>query len=71
MAAAYQGVWINRLISEMKGEEPTAVRLMVNNQSAITLTKNPIHHNQSKHIDTRYHFIKQCVEDKKIKIVYV
>ena len=44
------------------------VKLMVDNQSAITLSKNPIHHNRTKHIDTRYHFIRQYVEDKKIEI---
>ena len=47
------------------------VKLMVDNQSAITLIKNPVHHNKTKHIDTRYHFIRQCVEDKKIEILFI
>ena len=44
---------------------------MVDNQSAITLIKNTGHHNRTKHIDTRYHFIRQCVEDKKIEIMFI
>ena len=44
---------------------------MVDNQSAITLSKNPVHHNLTKHIDTRYHFIRQCIEDKNIDIVFI
>ena len=44
---------------------------MVDNQSAITLSKNPVHHNRTKHIDTRYHFIRQCIEDKNIEIVFI
>ena len=51
--------------------EETKVKLLVDNQSAITLSKNPVHHNRTKHIDTRYHFIRQCVEDKKIKIAFI
>ena len=46
-------------------------KLLVDNQFAITLSKNPVHHNQTKHIDTRYHFVRQCVEDKKIEIEFV
>ena len=47
------------------------VKLLVDNQSVITLSKNPVHHNRSKHIDTRYHFIRECVEDKKTKIGFI
>ena len=47
------------------------VKLMGDNQSEITLSKNRVHHSQTKHIDTRYHFISQCVEDKKIEIGFI
>ena len=51
--------------------EMTKVKLLVDNQSAITLSKNPVHHNRSKHIDTRYQFVRQCVEEKKLQIAFV
>ena len=66
-----QGVWLNQLISELKGVEERPMKLLVDNQSVITLSKNPIHHNLTKHIDTHYHFIQQCVEEKRIEAVYV
>ena len=56
-SATCQGVWLNRLISELKGVEERPMKLLVDNQFAITLSKNPVHHNRTKHIDTRYHFI--------------
>ena len=37
-AATSQAMWMNCLISEMKGEEQTTMRLMVDNQIAITLS---------------------------------
>ena len=38
---------MKRLICELKHEEQKGVQLMVDNQSAITLSKNPIHHNRT------------------------
>ena len=46
---------MGRLLAELTGEVRTPV-LMVDNQSAIALAKNPVHHDRSKHIDTKYHF---------------
>ena len=69
--AAYQGIWLNRLISKLKGVEEKAWTLLVDNQSAITLSKNPVHHSRTKHIDTRYHFIRQCIEEKRTIVAYV
>jgi hypothetical protein len=44
---------------------------MVDNQSAIALAKNPVHHDPSKHIDTKYHFIRDCVDGGQIKLEHV
>lgn len=43
----------------------------MDNKSIIAMTKNPVFHDRSKHIDTRYHFIRECVENGKIVINYV
>jgi hypothetical protein len=43
----------------------------VDNKSAIALAKNPILHDRSKHIDTKYHFIRNCIEEGRIKVEYV
>ena len=67
----YQAVWMIRLIRELTSNEESTVKVMVDNQSTITLSKNTGHHNCTKHIDTRYHFIRECVEDKRIEIVFI
>ena len=69
--ATCQGVSLHRLISELKGVQQMPMKLLVDNKSAITLSKNLVHHNHTKHIDTRYHFIQQCVEEKRIEVAYV
>jgi hypothetical protein len=47
------------------------IKLYEDNQSCIAMTKNSTHHNRSKHIDIRYHFIRDLIESKTIEILYV
>ena len=65
------GSLAGRLLAELTGEEARAPVLMVDNQSAIALAKNPVYHDRSKHIDTKYHFIRDCVDGGQIKLEYV
>ena len=53
--ASCQAIWMNRLIEELIKNEQLKAKVTVDNQSAITLSKNPVHHSRTKHIDTRYH----------------
>ena len=70
-AAACQGVWLSRLIADMLGVKETPVKLLMDNMSAIALSKNPVYHERSKHIDTRYHFLRQCIEEGKVEVDHV
>ena len=69
--AACQGIWLSRLLGELLGIQAPMVRLLVDNKSAIALSKNPVHHDRSKHIDTRYHFIRDCVDRGEVNIDHV
>ncbi|KAJ1274520.1 hypothetical protein BS78_05G068600 [Paspalum vaginatum] len=65
---ACQGVWLARLLKDLIGSESGAPMLKVDNKSAIDLSKNPVHHDRSKHIDIKYHYIRECVDGGKIVI---
>ena len=41
------------------------------NQGAIFISSNPITERRSKHIDIRYHYVRELVEDKKIEVFYI
>ena len=69
--AACQGIWLARLLAEFNNGEAEQVMLKVDNKSAISLAKNPIFHERSKHIELKYHFIRDCVEEKKIELEFV
>ena len=70
-AAACQGVWLGRLIADVLGTKVAPVKLMMDNMSAIALSRNPVHHDRSKHIDTKYHFIRQCIEEGTVEVEHV
>ena len=48
-----------------------STKILVDNKSTVALAKNPIFDDQSKHIDTRYHYIIECVARKVVQLEYV
>ena len=62
---------MSRLLAEMLDEEVQKVKLKIDNKSAIELSKNPVHHERSKHIDLRYHYIRECVELGRVDVEHV
>jgi hypothetical protein len=66
-----QAVWLACLLADMTGKKSEVPELKIDNQSAIALCKNPVFHNRSKHIDVRYHFLREWVEKREIVISYL
>ena len=63
--AIKEAMWLKDLVSELLGVEVKAT-LMCDSQSAIHLSKNQAHHERTKHIDIKHHFIRQIIEDKTV-----
>ena len=59
------------MLSELQGSEQAKVKLKVDNQSNISLSKNPIFRERSEHIDTKYQFIRKCVKVGKVAIGHI
>lgn len=69
-SASKEAVYLQRLICEITGE-CSSVTIFNDNQSAQKLAQNPVHHSRTKHIDVRYHFIRELVENNKIVLSYL
>ncbi|KAG6493429.1 hypothetical protein ZIOFF_048412 [Zingiber officinale] len=69
--AACHALWLRSLASELTDVEPKSTTLFVDNKSAIALMKNPVFHGRSKYIDTRFHFIRECIEKGQIVVEFV
>lgn len=70
-AAACQSIWLRNVLQQVTKEEIGPVVLYIDNKSAIDLAKNPVFHGRSKHIDVRYHFIRECIERGEITVKHV
>jgi hypothetical protein len=68
---ACQGVWLARLLGNLRSKAVECVELNIDNQSALALMKNPVFHDRSKHIRIRYHFIRQSVENDDVHPVHI
>lgn len=69
--AARQAIWLCDVLSENTGHPREKVTIRIDNQSAIALTKNPVFHGRSKHIHSKYHFIRECVERELTEVEHV
>ena len=69
-AATQDAVWLRLLLSDLKValDEPTL--LMEDNQGAIAIAKNPTSHARTKHIDIRYHFVREAMQKGTIELHY-
>ena len=70
-APSCQGIWIIRFVEEILNIKVRPFKLYVDNKLAIALSKNPSQHGRSKHIEMRFHFIRDCVEKGYVDIEYV
>jgi hypothetical protein len=65
-----QLLWITYTMSDF-GEEYTNVPLQCDSTSAISVAKNPVLHSKTKHIEVRYHFLRDNIEKRKITLIHI
>ena len=65
-----QVLWMKTQLGDY-GYTMRRIPIYCDSQSAIQITANPVHHSRTKHIDIRYHFIKDHVEKGNIELYFV
>ncbi len=68
--AAKEGIWLRRILGELFPPVLPTTILYCDNQAACKLATTNNFHARTKHIDVRYHFIRQAIEDCTLDIVY-
>ena len=69
--AMKEGNYLRQLLADMTGSDRKTVQLSVDNQGAIALSENPVHHKRTKHIDIRYHFIRFEIAMGIVNLTYI
>jgi len=73
-ASVQEALWLRSLLEEVQyplflsSKKPTTI--LEDNQSCIALAANPVHHARTKHIDIKYHFIRDYIDKGDIDVVY-
>lgn len=65
-----EAIWLRNLLTSLNHTQEGSTLILVDNMSAIKLSKNPTQHGRSKHIDTRFHFLRDHVKQKTVELVY-
>jgi Reverse transcriptase (RNA-dependent DNA polymerase) len=69
--ATKEGIWLKTFVKEVVGEGQGPLTIMGDNQGAIALAKDNKFHLHTKHINLHYYFIREAVQEKKVKMVYI
>jgi len=65
-----QTIWLKHQLSDF-GLNLSKISLLCDNTSAINLTKNPVQHSRTKHIEIRHHFIRDHIMNGDCEIQFV
>lgn len=75
LALMYNGkeaVWIAQLLHQVGYTKSVeCLSIFGDNKAAIELTKNPVFHARTKHIDVGAHYVRELIEDNKINVNYI
>jgi len=70
-AAVQEIMCLRQFFADIGFGQKNATTIYQDNQACIALSSNPIYHKRTKHIDIRYHYIREKVEDGEVVLVHV
>jgi hypothetical protein len=67
--AIREAVWIRNLLTNLFDHEMDPTIIHCDNQSCVKLSENPVFHDKSKHIEIKYHYIRDMVQRKVVLMI--
>jgi hypothetical protein len=62
---------MKQTLTDIQVEYDEPIPIYCDNTSAINISKNPVMHSKTKHIPIKYHFLREQVAEKNIRVEYV
>jgi hypothetical protein len=69
-SCACQAIWLRRILQQLGHNQEGPTTILCDNSSAIKLCKNSVLHGRSKHIDVRFHFIRELTSMGIIEVTH-
>ena len=69
--ASCEALWLHKLLVDLFDKELRPTVIYYDNQICIQISENPVFHDRSKHIEIRYHFIRDYVQRGVVELQYI
>jgi len=69
--ATCEAIWMRKILVGLFGQQMDPTVIYCNNQSCIKSSENRVFHDRSKHINIRYHHLRDCVLRLIMLIEYI
>jgi hypothetical protein len=69
-ACACQCMWLRNILNHLDVKQDKSTKINCDNSSSIKLSKNPIMHGRCKHIDVRFHFLRDLTKEGIIELTF-
>ena len=69
--ACDEAVWLRKLLRGIKHEQKKATVIFEDNKSCVNLATNPLSHKRTKHIETRYHYLRDIINKGEAVLEYI
>ena len=69
-SASCQAIWLRRMLVDFNNEQYGPTSIFCDNKATIAMTRNPAFHSRTKHIDIRFHFIRDLTSEGIIELKY-
>ncbi|XP_015168566.1 uncharacterized mitochondrial protein AtMg00810-like [Solanum tuberosum] len=69
-SAVNQAIWLRKMLKDLGYEQTEATKIMCDNSSAVSISKNPVFHGRTKHIKIKFHFIREVQQSNEVLLVH-
>lgn len=69
-SCACQAIWLRRILEGLNHAQHDSTTVYCDNSSTIKLSKNLVMHGRCKHIDVRFHFLRELTKDGTVEMVH-
>jgi hypothetical protein len=70
-SAGAESIWMEQLLDELGYPMTNAPTLHMDNQSALSVAKNPEHHGRMKHLDLRFFWLQEAIDTEQLQVQYL
>ena len=70
VAVANQAIWLRKLMADLHMEQKESTQVLVDNQAAISISKNPVFHGKTKHFKIKLYFLREVQKQGDVQLLY-